>query len=105
MRAFARGDLDEARRLYADDGVLHAWHPAELAGDFRGFDEAMRWFQRKGAAEGQAFSYKIEEQLGGERHAVGLFLLRGGGRAWRQAAVYRVDDGKIAEIWLYEEPH
>jgi len=105
IAAFARGDLEEARGLYAEDGVLHTWHPPELAGDHLGFDEALRWFQRKGAAEGQAFTYGIEELMGGDRHAVALFLLSTNGRDWRQAAVYRIDAGKIAEIWLYEEPH
>jgi ketosteroid isomerase-like protein len=105
IAAFARGDLDEARSVYADDGVLHAWHPPELAGDYRGFEEAWRWFQRKGVWEGGAFTYSVEELLGGERHAATLLRISGSGREWRQVAVYRVDDGRIVEVWLYEEPH
>jgi ketosteroid isomerase-like protein len=103
--AFARGDLDEARRLYADDGVLHTWYPAELAGEYRGLDEAWRWFQRKGAWEGQNFSYEAEELMGGERYAVALLRLATTGRSWRQTAVYRIADGQIREVWLFEEPH
>jgi ketosteroid isomerase-like protein len=104
ISAFARGDLDEARRLYADDGVLHAWHPPELAGDYRGLDEALRWFQRKSAWEGQAVTYGVEELLGGERHAATILQLSASGQEWRQVAVYRIEDGRIAEVWLYEEP-
>ena len=36
--AFARGDIDEARRLYAENGILHTWYPEELAGEHRGFE-------------------------------------------------------------------
>jgi ketosteroid isomerase-like protein len=105
IAAFARGDLDEARRLYADDGVLHAWHPPELAGDYRGLDEALRWFQRKSAWEGRPVNYSVEELLGGERHAATILRLSADAEEWRQVAVYRIDDGRIAEVWLYEEPH
>jgi hypothetical protein len=103
--AFAHGDIDEARRLYAENGILHTWYPEELAGEHRGFDEALRWLQQKGAWEGQGFSYELEELMGGERYAVAILRLATTRRRWWQTAVYRVEDGKIAEVWLFEEPH
>jgi hypothetical protein len=104
ISAFARGNLDEARALYADDAVLHAWHPPELAGDYTGFDEAWRWFQRKGAWEGRPVTYGVEELLGGERFAATLLRLEADDQRWWQVAVYRIEDGRIAEVWLYDEP-
>lgn len=105
ISAFARGDLDQAKSLYAEDGVLHAWHPPELAGDFEGFEEAFRWFHRRGAWEGRPLTYGVEEVLGGERYAATILRLSSGDQEWSQMAVYRTAGGKIAEVWLYEEPH
>jgi hypothetical protein len=105
ISAFAAGELDRAKSLYAEHGVLHAWHPPELAGDFEGFDEAFRWFHRRGAWEGRPITYGVEELLGGERYAATILILNADGQEWRQLAVYRTEAGKIAEVWLYEEPH
>ena len=103
--AFASGNLERAKSLYADSGVLHAWHPPELAGDFEGFDEAFRWFHRRGAWEGRPMSYSVEELLGGERYGATILIVTADDQEWRQLAVYRTEDDKIAEVWLYEEPH
>ena len=43
--------------------------------------------------------------MGGERYAVALLRLATPERAWRQTAVYRIDDETIREVWLFEEPH
>jgi hypothetical protein len=43
--------------------------------------------------------------LGGDRFAATILLIEAGDQTWRQMAVYRTEDGKIAEVWLYEEPH
>ena len=96
--AFAAGELEAARRLFAAGGVVHA-HEAEL----RGFDEVLAWFERRGALGGASFSYRLDELLGGESHAVALLTLSDGRAEWRQLAVYRVEGGRIAEVSLYEE--
>jgi hypothetical protein len=43
--------------------------------------------------------------LGGERYTATILLIDAGDQEWRQMAVYRTEAGKIAEVWLYEEPH
>jgi hypothetical protein len=50
-------------------------------------------------------TYGVEEVLGGEHYAATILVLEAGSDQWRQMAVYRTEDGKIAEVWLYEEPH
>ena len=96
--AFAAGELDAARTLLASDGVVHA-HGAAL----RGFDEVLAWLERRGALGGASLSYRLDELLGGSRHAVALLTLSDGERRWPQVAVYRVEEGRIAEVWLYED--
>lgn len=96
--AFAEGEPEAARPLLAADGVVHA-----ADADLHGFDEALAWFQRRGALGGSDFSYRLDELLAGEHHAVALLTLSEGRREWRQVAVYRVEEGRIAEAWLYED--
>ena len=104
--AYVRRDVEAMRRVTSADLELD-WSASRgwLAGVYRGFEEAWRWFQRKGVWEGGAFTYSVEELLGGERHAATLLRISGSGREWRQVAVYRVEGGQIVEVWLYEEPH
>jgi uncharacterized protein len=99
--AFREGDLDRARALYAPDAVWHVSAEPDVAGDFSGFDQLQAWFEARRSASAD-FSYEVEDMMGSYTHAVALLRLSDGSRTWRQVAVYRVVDGRIAEAWLYE---
>lgn len=73
----------------------------------RGWDAFRAWYQRRREAEGQGFSYELGDVLATADHAVAFISLRairsGRPHAWQQVAVYRIDHGRIAEIWLFED--
>lgn len=107
MDAFLRGDRDAAFELLAEDVVWHIPGRSMLAGEHRGrggFAEAIDSLVR--ATDG---SYRIELQdlLAGERYAAVVVdaSCRRAERdlSWRRVALFRVEDGRIAEEWLFEE--
>jgi hypothetical protein len=106
--AFERDDMDMARTLWANEAVLHAKSPPEIAGEVRGFDEFLAWYGKKQAVTGTGFQFVVHDLVGSDVHAVALIRMQGeqGGmvRRWKQIAVYHVDGGQITEMWLHEEP-
>ncbi|MFN2591107.1 MAG: nuclear transport factor 2 family protein [Actinomycetota bacterium] len=106
--AFETQDMESARSILAEDAVLHSYGPPEVAGYVRGgLDDLLAWYSRKRRAEGPGFEYDIEEILGGDRFGVALLRLSSGQServTWRQVAVYRIENDRIGEIWLHEEP-
>ena len=108
FEAFDRDDMDAARRLWAANGVLHATNPPEIAGDVRGFDEFLTWYARKRASTGTDFRFTVHALVGDDVHAValihaeadrGLETVR-----LKQVCIYHVQDGRITEMWVHEEP-
>ncbi len=104
---FDRGDLARAGQLVADDAVITLFLPEDLV-ELRGFENFVSWYARRRELLGESFSYRVEELLPGNRHAVALITLsRGAGArrtSWRQVAVYTVDEGVITALHGYEEP-
>lgn len=105
--AFASGDLERARTLFAADGIVRV--AGDEASEIRGFDEFVGWYARRRRALGESFGYRVDDVLdGGSSHAAALITLSrtvdGRRIEWRQVAVYRVVDGVITEIHADEEP-
>lgn len=105
--AFERSNLEAAGELLATDGVLHVRQPIELAGDYVGLDAFLDFYRAKRARAGDGFSYRIEEFLAGDSSAAAILTLSsatgGDYREWKQVAIYRIDDGRIVEMWFLEE--
>lgn len=99
--------MGAARDLFAAGGVIHVIAEPALSGDVRGFDAFLDWYARRRALAGRGFRYEVDELLAGERYVVALILLfdepAGDPRERRQVAIYRVQDGRLAEVWLYED--
>ncbi|MFN2389315.1 MAG: nuclear transport factor 2 family protein [Actinomycetota bacterium] len=105
--AFETGDMDAAQAVVTSDVVLHVTHPAELAGRYEGFEGFLAFYARKRAHSGAGFSWEVDDILVSDRHAGAVFTLtdgRPGRPPWKQVAIYRIEDGRIAEIRLVEEP-
>ncbi len=101
---YAGGPVEPVAELLADDIVWHVPGTSPIAGDHRGREAVIAYFERrrtladhtftlhpKGALEdGDAVVQLVdgEATIGGER------------RTWRTAGVYRIADGRIAEVWL-----
>lgn len=105
---FDRGDLARAGQLVADDAVITLFVSGEDPVELRGFEKFVSWYSRRRELLGDSFSYRVDELLPGNRHAVALIALSCGADArrtnWRQVAVYTVDEGVITAIHGYEEP-
>ncbi|MGI8480035.1 MAG: nuclear transport factor 2 family protein [Gaiellaceae bacterium] len=105
--AFERSDLEAAGQLIAKDGVLHVRQPIELAGDYVGLDAFLEFYRAKRARAGDGFAYRVEEFLAGDSSAAAILTLSsgtgGGYREWKQVAIYRIDDGRIVQMWFLEE--
>lgn len=102
--AFEAGDVEEAGALYADDAVLHVKAPPSLAGDYKGFEALLGWYEAKRREAGSDFRWELHDLLANADHGVALIRMHSGGREWNQAAVYHVAAGQITEIWLIEDP-
>lgn len=83
-------------------GVVHAYEPADLAGDYAGFEAAERYFLEK-ARRIAGFGWEAGETTEAGPFVVLPFRLTdAAGSEWWQLAVYRVENERIAEAWLHE---
>ena len=103
--AFARGDLDTLRGLFADDIVWHAGGNNPLSGDYRGQDEVFGFFGRIGQETGGTFRIDIHDVLGNDEHVV-VLSTTSAERAGRSLSdnnvgVYHVTDGRVTEAWFH----
>ncbi|PWU18953.1 MAG: hypothetical protein C5B48_14220 [Candidatus Rokuibacteriota bacterium] len=106
--ARARRDWDAVGALFADEV---AWHePGEEAhsGDFRGRAEVVALLQQLVAVTDGTFQLEPEAFLNLDRHSaviVRWWAERRGQRSeGREIAVYRLDHGRVAEVWFFNEP-
>ena len=104
--AFGRGDLDALRSQYmAEDACFYYPGRGPLAGDHEGAANVLEMSGRTFELSGGTFRLEIHDVLANDEHAVALFTARGelaGLRLEdRTIKVFRIHDGKAAEMWLY----
>ena len=100
--AHGRGDLEAARALFAETGIVHVTSPDPGAsGEVIGFDAFIEWYAARGG-RGAGFAYRLDDLLGNNDRVVAIITLRDEHQQWRQVAVYEVADGRITEIWVFE---
>jgi len=103
--AFARGDLDTLREVFAADAVWHTPGHNVLAGDHRGIDAILGFFGQTMELSGGTFRVELHDVVAGDDHAVGLHVARGqrNGRTLedRSVLVFHVRDGQAVEVWQY----
>jgi ketosteroid isomerase-like protein len=94
------GDADAVRELLAPDVVWHVPGASPIAGDHRGRDAVMAYFERRRALAGGAMTIVPGEQLvSGDtviQRADGMI----GELRWRTVGIYRFDGDQVAEAWL-----
>jgi ketosteroid isomerase-like protein len=104
--AFERGDMDTARGLLAPDALVWVEPDSDPPRFRRGFDDLVEWYAVRRTDE--TFGYELEGITASAAFAIATIRLRAGAgerlRSWRQTAVYRVEDGAIRSIWLFEDP-
>jgi hypothetical protein len=103
--AFAKGDLDTLRKVFATDAVWHTPGHNVLAGDHRGIDAILGFFGQTMELSGGTFRVELHDVVAGDDHAVGLHVARGqrNGRTLedRSVLVFHVRDGQAVEVWQY----
>ncbi len=101
---YAGGDPEAVRGLLAEDIVWHVPGRSAIAGDHRGREAVMAYFERRRTLAGGRMA--IAEK-GGMAHgdtvvrfADGELELDGERVGWRTVGVYRMDGAQVAEAWL-----
>jgi hypothetical protein len=107
LDAAGAGDWETAFGLYADDIVLRVPGRSRFAGEHRGRAAAIEYIETARAlAHAGGVTLELIDLL--ESHDRVALLLRETFRledrdlVIRRANVYRVRDGRIAEIWIFE---
>lgn len=103
-----RRDWDAVGALLADEVGWHEPGDEDHSGDFRGREEVVALLQKLNAVTEDTFQLEPVEFLNLEEHSAVLvhwWAEREGRRSeGREIAVYRFRDGRIAQVWFYNEP-
>jgi adenine phosphoribosyltransferase len=101
---YAGGPVDRVRELLAEDIVWHVPGDSPIAGDHRGPDAVLDYFSRRRAIAGGTMRMIPKGTLE-DGNAVAMLVdgrahLGGADVEWSTVGVYRIRDGRIAEVWL-----
>ena len=95
--AFARGDLEIAKGFQAGDIVYHVGGRHPLAGEYRGIDDVI-----------QFFNVAPHDLLANDTHGVALAeasaVRHGRTYASKVTTVHHVARGKVTDCWIQDSP-
>jgi ketosteroid isomerase-like protein len=101
---YAGGSVEAVVELLDDSIVWHVPGTSPIAGDHRGPDAVLRYFlRRRELARGTMRMHERELLIDGDaviQLVDGTAELDGQPTRWRTVGVYRVRDGRVAEVWL-----
>jgi ketosteroid isomerase-like protein len=104
--AWEAGDLARIVDLYHSDFVLHYFGESPLAGTHQGNDAAIAVLADATARSGRVL-VRVVDRLVGERLGALVVVERlgpaGRRREVQRVLVYRTEDGKLRECWLFDE--
>lgn len=106
VEAVGRRDMDAALAVFAEELRIHVPGRNQVSGDHHG-RLGLQWFlQTQMALTNGTFRPAMNGILAkGERIMVGFDITAsrdGKEYQWKRILEYRVQDGKIAETWIYE---
>lgn len=106
--ARARRDWAGVAAVLADDVGYHEPGDEDHSGDYRGRDEVVALLAKLVTVSEGTFQLEPEAFLNMQQHSAVLvrwWAEREGRRSdGYEIGVYRFSDGKIAEVWFYNEP-
>lgn len=107
VAAVRRSDWEAAYRLFADDVVGHVPGRSALAGELRGRDAVIAYVEgARAKSRGAEVEVELVDTLSSEERVMLLvrerFARDNGIVEIGRANVYTVDDGAIAEVWIFE---
>jgi ketosteroid isomerase-like protein len=101
---YGGGSVDAVVELLAEDIVWHVPGASPIAGDHRGVSEVVAYFEkRRRLADSTMRVYPGEVMTVGDAVAQfveGRATLGGEEVSWQTIGIYRVDSGRIREVWL-----
>lgn len=102
--AFARGDLEPLKEIFAEDIVFHVLGRGLISGEYRGRDAVFGFFAKGQELSGGTLRIELHDVAATDEHAIALQLNRAerGGKSLeaRVVGVYHVRDGKATEAWF-----
>ena len=107
LAAMERGDRTAAVALYAEDVVMHVPGRSSFAGERRGREAVLAYLRAAVERAPHGIEVELLDVLESERERVALLLRETlhsarGDVVLRRANVYRVRDGAIVEVWIFE---
>jgi ketosteroid isomerase-like protein len=101
---YAGGPVEPVAELLAPDVVWHVPGSSPIAGDHRGREAVIAYFEKRRALADNTFVMHPKGVLVDGDAVVQLVdgeaIIGGERRTWSTAGVYRLRDGLIAEVWL-----
>ena len=107
IAAARSGDFSAAYRFYSDDIVGHVPGRSAFAGQLRGRDAVVGYIETARAiSHGSDVEVDVIDVMASDERVALLvrevFHLASGDIEIKRSNVYRVRDGEIIEIWIYE---
>jgi uncharacterized protein len=104
-KAFGMGDLQAVQALFTADAVWHAQRLGRLSGDHEGWPQIAEFFKESMQLSQGSFHLEIEDVFATEDR-VAVTARSKATRDGRtldsyQVHLYRIDNGKVAEIWQF----
>lgn len=103
--AFRERDMETLETLIDPDVVWHVPGANPLAGDVRGWDALVDWFDRLRTVTGGTFTLEEHDVLGTDGHVVALSLMcaqrEGAGISVRVVSVFHYRRGRQSERWFH----
>jgi uncharacterized protein len=101
---YVGGPLEPLVELLAQDIRWHVPGTSPIAGDHRGRDAVLAYFERRRAIARGTMRMTVRDSLVDDEAVVelvdGSARLRGSSVTWRTVGVYRIRNGQLAETWL-----
>jgi ketosteroid isomerase-like protein len=102
--AYAGGELEPLRARLTEDIVWHVPGRSRIAGDHRGIDDVLAYFDARRRLTDETFRITVHgvSVIDGRvvQLAGGTAVRNGRELCWETVGVFRVEDGRIAEAWL-----
>jgi ketosteroid isomerase-like protein len=101
---YAGGSVEPVSELLAEEIVWHVPGQSLIAGDHRGHKAVLDYFIARRELAGETMRMHPKQAIADEEAVVqlvdGTAVIDGEEVGWRTVGVYRISDGKIAEVWL-----
>jgi ketosteroid isomerase-like protein len=101
---YAGGESAPLRKLLEEDVEWHVPGASAIAGDYRGIEAVLEYFDKRRELSGQTFRMSPREVLAGDEHVAvitdGTVTLDGLERSWATVGLYRLRGDRIAACWL-----